>query len=71
MPTGQTGSRDFIFTNRMAENRSTLAVGTCRIETLETQLSRGTREITAEAVERFRTLLSKKLRDEDRTLRTA
>ena len=65
------GPRDPIFANRMSENRAALAVATSRIDTLETQLSRGSRKITADTVDRFGALLSAKLRDDDPTLRTA
>lgn len=44
---------------------------TARIDTLETQLARGVRRITARTVERFGALLSEKLRDTDPVLRTA
>lgn len=69
--TGQIGPRDPIFANRMSENRTALAAASARIDTLETQLSRGSRKITAETVNRFGALLSAKLRDDDPTLRTA
>ena len=69
--TGRMGPRDPIFAHRMDYNRSALTVATSRIDTLETQLSRGSRRITSETVERFGALLSAKLRDDDRTLRTA
>lgn len=69
--TGQMGPRDPIFANRMSANRAALAAASSRIDTLETQLSRGSRKITAETVDRFGALLSARLRDDDPTLRTA
>lgn len=54
----------------MADNRAALAAATSRIDTLETQLARGVRRITATTVAKFGALLSEKLRDNDPTLRT-
>lgn len=69
--TGQMGPRDPIFAKRMDENRSALAAATSRIDTLETQLAKGSRKITPTSVKRFGELLSTKLRDNDSALRTA
>ena len=71
METAEIGPRDPIFAARMSENRSALAAATARIDTLETQLARGSRRITENTVARFGKLLSEKLRDEDPALRTA
>jgi hypothetical protein len=68
---GTMSARDPIFAQRMAENRAALAAATSRIDTLETQLARGPRRITAATVAKFGALLSKKLRDDDPALRTA
>lgn len=71
METAEIGPRDPIFAARMSENRSALAAATARIDTLETQLARGSRRITEHTVARFGKLLSEKLRDDDPALRTA
>ena len=63
--------RDPEFARRMGDNRAALAASSSRIDTLETQLARGSRKITADTVARFGELLSAKLRDDDPTLRTA
>lgn len=68
---GAISARDPIFAKRMADNRAALAAATSRIDTLETQLARGARRITAATVAKFGALLSEKLRDDDPTLRTA
>lgn len=67
--TGQMGPRDPIFAKRMDENRSALATATVRIDTLETQLAKGSRKITPATISSFGELLSAKLRDDDATLR--
>lgn len=69
--TGQMGPRDPIFAKRMDENRSALATATSRIDTLETQLTKGSRKITPTSIKRFGELLSARLRDDDSTLRKA
>ncbi len=69
--TGQMGPRDPIFAKRMGENRSALAATSSRIDTLETQLARGSRRITPSTISRFGELLSARLRDDDSTLRKA
>ncbi|GAA4762690.1 hypothetical protein GCM10023219_03780 [Stakelama sediminis] len=69
--TGQMGPRDPIFAKRMEENRTALAATTARIDTLETQLVKGTRKITSATIARFGDLFSARLRDDDPTLRKA
>ena len=59
------------FANRLSENRSAVAALTARIEVLESQLARGSRKITTEALEKFSRKLREKLRDDDPTLRKA
>ena len=68
---GVMGPRDPEFARRMGDNRAALAASSSRIDTLETQLARGSRKITADTVARFGELLSTRLRDDDSTLRTA
>uniref|UniRef100_UPI0025EA9B78 hypothetical protein n=1 Tax=Sphingomonas sp. TaxID=28214 RepID=UPI0025EA9B78 len=68
---GVMGPRDPAFARRMGDNRGALAASSARIDTLETQLARGSRKITADTVARFGELLSLKLRDDDPMLRTA
>jgi hypothetical protein len=48
-----------------------VAALTSRIEVLESQLARGSRKITPEALRKFADQLREKLHDEDSTLRTA
>lgn len=69
--TGRMGARDPIFAKRMDENRSALAASTARIETLETQLAKGSRRVTPTTIKKFGETLSARLRDEDATLRKA
>jgi hypothetical protein len=59
------------FANRLTENREAVAALTSRIEVLESQLARGSRKITPEALQKFAEQLREKLHDEDSTLRTA
>ena len=68
---GTIGPRDPAFAERMAANRAQLAALTSRIDTLETQLVRGSRRITEQTVDRFGALLSAKLHDDDSALRGA
>ena len=59
------------FANRLAENREAVAALTSRIEVLESQLARGSRKITPQALQKFAQKLREKLHDEDSTLRNA
>ena len=68
---GAIGPRDPAFAERMASNRTALAAVSARIDTLETQLTRGTRRITEDTVDRFGALLKAKLREDDPALRSA
>lgn len=68
---GTIGPRDAVFAERMAANRAQLAALSSRIDTLEAQLARGSRRITPQTIDKFGTLLSAKLRDEDPALRSA
>ncbi|WP_442681583.1 recombinase family protein [Sphingomonas sp. ASY06-1R] len=68
---GVMGPRDPAFAERMAFNRAQLASLTSRIDTLETQLARGSRRITEQTVDRFGALLKAKLREDDPTLRSS
>ena len=68
---GTIGPRDPAFAERMGANRAQLAALSSRIDTLETQLARGSRRITEKTIDKFGALLSAKLRDDDPALRGA
>ena len=69
--TGQLNARNPLFAQRLADNKSAQARATARIKTLEAQLSRGKRKLTAETIAKFSQLIREKLRNDDNTLRTA
>ena len=69
--TGQLSARDPVFAQRLADNKTAQAHATAQIKTLEAQLSRGKRKITADTIAKFGELVKEKLRDDDATVRTA
>ena len=65
--TGQLNARNPLFAQRLADNKSAQARATARIKTLEAQLSRGKRKLTAETIAKFSQLIREKLRNDDNT----
>ncbi len=68
---GLMDGRDPAFAERLAENKAAQAAAMTRVKTLEAQLAKGTRKITPLAIANFGKLISEKLRDDDRTLRSS
>jgi DNA invertase Pin-like site-specific DNA recombinase len=69
--TGQLSARDPVFAQRLADNKTAQVHATAQIKTLEAQLSRGKRKITADTIAKFSQLIREKLRHDEDTLRTA
>lgn len=65
--TGQLNARNPLFVQRLADNKSAQARATARIKSLEAQLSRGKRKLTAETIAKFSQLIREKLRNDDNT----